>query len=119
MDENTVSTMDADIISNGVSVDLPLDNIISLRQKIVHLTGNLNSWSSKMIVPHGDQNIDISSAAQGSLLSTAPAGIFPPQEITRHFKNDALYQFDGDRFNSLTAIRFRREPKTPPVVLSK
>lgn len=101
MDENTVSTMDADIISNGVSVDLPLDNIISLRQKIVHLTGNLNSWSSKMIVPHGDQNIDISSAAQGSLLSTAPAGIFPPQEITHHFKNDALYRFDGDRFKGL------------------
>jgi hypothetical protein len=39
MDENTVSTMDADIIADGVSFDLPLDSIISIRQKIVDLTG--------------------------------------------------------------------------------
>ncbi len=85
MDENIVSIMDADIVADGVTLDLPPNSIVSLRQKIVHLTENLNSWSSTMIVPHGDQYVDISSAAQG-FLSTAPAGIFPPQEIT-HLKN--------------------------------
>ena len=64
-----------------------------------YLTENLNSWSSTIIVPHGDQYVDISSAAQG-FLSTAPAGIFPPQEIT-HLKNDAFYQFDCDRFKGI------------------
>ena len=90
MDENTVSIMDADITADGVTFDLPPNSITSLHQKIVYLTENLNSWSSTMIVPHGDQYVDISSAAAQGFLSTAPTGIFPLQEIT-HLKNDAFY----------------------------
>jgi len=33
-----------------------------------------------MVISHGGQSLDVSSAAQGSLSST-PIGLFPPQNI--------------------------------------
>jgi hypothetical protein len=77
MDDNTLTLLDEIMDDNTLAhpdekadnVDLTLASyvnpIISMRQKIVQFTNDLNSWSSRMVVLHRDQYVDISSAAQG------------------------------------------------------
>ena len=48
--------------------------------KLLRLTSDLNTWTSYFVVTHGDQSIDVSSAAQGAL-SSSPSGIYPHQMI--------------------------------------
>jgi hypothetical protein len=61
---------------------------------LLRLTSDLNSWSSNMVISHGDQSLDISSAAQGAL-SSPPIGVFPLQNIpypgTKYFFDENLY----------------------------
>jgi hypothetical protein len=83
MDDNTITADVADVTSA-----LSVNPIISIHQNIVQLTKTLNSWSSRMIVLHGDQYVDIFSAAQGPL-SIPPVGIIPPQEI-KDSKDDII-----------------------------
>ena len=53
-----------------------------------------------MVALHGDQYVDISSAAQGPS-SILPVGILPPQERTANLAYHASYQFDADRFKGI------------------
>ncbi len=41
--------------------------IVSSVNNLLCLTSDLNSWTSKFVIAHGDQSIDVSSAAQGDL----------------------------------------------------
>ena len=59
----------------------PCDNrIVASVNNLLRLTSDLNSWTSKFVITHGDQSIDVSSAAQGAL-SSSPSGIHPHQNI--------------------------------------
>ena len=62
---------------------------------LLRLTSELNSWTSNFVVPHGDQSIDVSSAAQGALSSSPLSGVFPHQTIQYPC---AKYYFDENLF---------------------
>jgi hypothetical protein len=57
------------------ATSIPENHMVTSINNLLRLTSDLNSWSSKMVISHGDQSLDISSAAQGSLSST-PIGVF-------------------------------------------
>jgi len=57
---------------------IPKNCMVSSINNLLRLTSDLNSWMSKLVITHGDQSLDISSAAQGSS-SSSPIGVFPPQ----------------------------------------
>ena len=59
----------------------PENQIVASVNNLLHLSSDLNSWTSKFVTTHGDQIIDVSSAAQGDV-SSSPSGIYPPQNIT-------------------------------------
>ena len=63
--------------------------------KLLRLTSDLNTWTSNFVVPHGDQSIDVSSAAQGALSSSPPSGAFPHQTMQYPC---AKYYFDHNLF---------------------
>jgi len=74
----------------------PSDNrIVASVNNLLRLTSELNTWSSKFVVTHGDQYIDVSSAAQGVLSSSPPSGAFPHQNIQYPCTK---YYFDENRF---------------------
>jgi hypothetical protein len=58
-----------------MATSIPENRMVTSINNLLHLTSDLNSWLSKMVISHGDQSLDISSAAQGSLSST-PIGFF-------------------------------------------
>ncbi len=62
------------------ATSIPENRMVTSINNLLRLTSDLNSWSSKMVISHGDQSLDISSATQGSLSST-PIGVFPLQNI--------------------------------------
>ena len=100
MDDNTLNHPDEKSVNVNLTLASSVNPIISMGQKIVQFTNNLNSWSSRMVVLHRDQYVDISSAAQGAS-SIPPVGINPPQEITANLAYYASYQFDSDRFKGI------------------
>ena len=59
------------------------------------LTSDLNTWTSNFVVPHGDQSIDVSSAAQGALSSSPQSVAFPHQTMQYPC---AKYYFDKNHF---------------------
>jgi hypothetical protein len=59
---------------------IPENCMITSVNNLLRLTSDLNSWTSKLVITHGDQSIDVSSAAQGSL-SSSPIGIYPHKKI--------------------------------------
>ena len=63
--------------------------------KLLRLTSDLNTWTSNFVVPHGDQSIDVSSAAQGALSSSPLSGAFPHQTMQYPC---AKYYFDENHF---------------------
>jgi hypothetical protein len=70
----------------------PSDNhIVASVNNLLRLTSDLNSWTSKFVIIHSDQTIDVSSAAQGDL-SSSPSGMDPHQNIpypsTKYCFND-------------------------------
>ena len=62
------------------AMSIPENRMVTSINNLLRLTSDLNSWSSKMVISHGGQSLDISSAAQGALSST-PIGIFPLQNF--------------------------------------
>jgi hypothetical protein len=59
----------------------------------------LNSWTSKFVISHGDQSIDVFSAAQGDL-SSCPSGIHPHQNIPYP---STKYWFDDNFWGGIDA----------------
>ena len=45
---------------------IPENRMVSSVNNLLGLTSDLNSWTSKLVITHGYQSLDISSAAQGS-----------------------------------------------------
>ena len=62
------------------ATSIPEHRTVKSINNLLRLTSDLNSWSSNMVISHGDQSLDISSAAQGAL-SSPPIGVFPLQNI--------------------------------------
>jgi hypothetical protein len=52
---------------------IPENRIEASVNNLLRLTSDLNTWTSKFVVTHGDQSIDVSSAAQGALSSSPPS----------------------------------------------
>ena len=73
--------------------------IVASVNNILRLTSDLNSLTSKFVVTHGDQSIDVSSAAQGDL-SSSPSGIYPHQNLPYP---STKYCFDDNFFGGIDA----------------
>jgi hypothetical protein len=73
----------------------PENRIEASDSNLLCLASDLNTWTSNFVVPHGDQSIDVSSAAQGALSSSPLSGAFPHQTIQYPC---AKYYFDEDIF---------------------
>jgi len=68
--------------------------------KHLRLTSDLNTWTSNFVVPHGDQSIEVSSAAQGALSSSPLSGAFPHQTMQypcakHYFDDNHFFGIDG------------------------
>jgi len=61
----------------------------------------MNTWTSNFVVPHGDQSIDVSSAAQGALFSSPPSGGLPHQTMQHPC---AKYYFDNNLFFGISNL---------------
>lgn len=85
-------------MSNTCQTMSSIDNhvISSVTNNILRFTEELNKWSSKFIVTHDGQTVDVSSGAMGSE-SIAPSGI-PPQSICYPCSK---YRFDETKFYSI------------------
>jgi hypothetical protein len=70
------------------------NHIVASVNNLLCLPSDLNSWTSKFVITHGDQSIDVSSAAQGDL-SSSPSGIHPHQNIPYP---STKYSFDDNFF---------------------
>jgi hypothetical protein len=70
------------MLTTNTSDDSVQENCIeaSSINKILCMSSDLNTWTSKFVVTHGDKSIDVSSAAQG-YISTFPFGISPTQKM--------------------------------------
>jgi hypothetical protein len=80
-------------------LSIPENRIVASVNNLLCLTSDLNSWTSKFVTTHGDQIIDVSSAAQGDV-SSSPSGICPPQNITYP---RTKYYFDDNVFFGIDA----------------
>jgi len=76
---------------------LPENCIVASVNILLRLASDLNTWSSKFMISHGDQSIDVSSAAQGAL-SSSPSGVYPHQNIEYPLTK---YHFDEQFFLGL------------------
>jgi hypothetical protein len=56
--------------------NVPENQIEASVKKIIRLTSELNTWTSKLMVTHADKYIEVSSAAQG-VLASPPTRISP------------------------------------------
>ena len=77
---------------------IPENCMVASINNLLRLSFDLNSWTSKFLITHGDQSIDVSSAAQWAL-SSSPSGVYRHQNIpypwTKYFFDDNIY-FDND-----------------------
>jgi hypothetical protein len=78
---------------------LPENCIVASVNILLRLASDLNTWSSKFMISHGDQSIDVSSTAQGAL-SSSPSGIYPHQNIEYPLTK---YHFDEHIFLGIEA----------------
>jgi hypothetical protein len=81
---------------------LPENHIVASVNILLRLTSDLNTWSSKFMISHGDQSIDVSSAAQGAL-SYSPSGVYPHQNIKYpltkyHFDEHIIFGIEAKDF---------------------
>jgi hypothetical protein len=86
----TTNTSDDSVQENHIEASM---------NKILCMSSDLNTLTSKFVVTHGDKSIDVSLAAQGNI-STFPFGISPTQ------KNDyswTKYCFDENLFFGIDA----------------
>jgi hypothetical protein len=93
------------------ALSIPENRMVTSVNNLLHLTSDLNSWTSKMVITHRDQCLDISSAAQGSLSSTT-IGVFPLQNIpypcTKYCFDENIF-FGCDAKDNL--VKMLRSPK--------
>ena len=75
------------------------NRIVASVKNLLRLTSDMNSWSSKFMVTHGNTLIDVSSAA-AKRSPSAPSGIFPPQKISYPHSS---YYFDENLFFGIDA----------------
>ena len=72
----------------------PENRMVATVNNPLHLTSDLNSWTSKFVIANGDQSIDVSSAAQGAL-SSSPSGVYPHQNIpypcTKYYFDENIF----------------------------
>jgi hypothetical protein len=70
---------------------IPENCIVASVSNLLRLTSGLNCWTSNFVMTHGDQSIDVFSAAQGAL-SSSPSGTYPHQIIqcpcTKYYFDD-------------------------------
>jgi len=76
---------------------LPENCIVASINILLRLASDLNTWSSKFMISHGDQYVDLSSAAQGAL-SSSLSGVYPHQNIEYPLTK---YHFDEHMFLGL------------------
>ena len=92
------------------ATSIPDNRMVTSVNNLLCLTSDLNSWTSKMVISHGDESLDISSAAQGSLSST-PIGVFPLQNIPYP---GTKYCFDEKKFGLVAKdflVKMLRSPE--------
>jgi hypothetical protein len=63
-----------------MELSIPDNRIVVSVNNLLPLTSDLNSWTSKFVITHGDQSIDAPCAALGALFSS-PSGVYPVQNI--------------------------------------
>ncbi len=73
-------------------------NYESISNEICHLVEQTNIWSSTITIPHGEEYLDISSAAMGEI-STAPIGASNQPLTFPKGKCASVYRFNPQIFN--------------------
>ncbi len=73
-------------------------NYESISNEICHLVEQANIWSSTIIIPQGDEYLDISSAAMGKLSTTCIGASNQPFTFPKG-KSASVYRFDRQIFN--------------------
>jgi hypothetical protein len=66
--------------TNTSNHNVPENQIKASINKILCMSSDLNTWTSKFVVTHGDKSINVSLAAKGHI-SSFPSGISPTQRI--------------------------------------
>jgi hypothetical protein len=80
--------------TNTSNHNVPENCIEASINKILCMSSDLNTWTSKFVVTHGDKSIGVSLAAQGHI-SSFPSGISPTQRIEYSLTK---YCFDENLF---------------------
>jgi len=73
-------------------------NYLAISNDICHLVEQMNTWSSTITIPQGDEYLDISSAAMGKL-STTPIGAYNQPSTFPKEKSSSFFRFDPKIFN--------------------
>ena len=73
-------------------------NYESISNEICHLVEQTNIWSSTIRIPHGDDHLDISSAAMVKF-STIPIGASNQPVTFPKGKSASVYRFDPEIFD--------------------
>jgi len=73
-------------------------NYKTISNDICHLVEQMNTWSSTITIPQGDEYLDISSAARGKL-STTPIGTYNQPLTFPKGKSASFFRFDPKIFN--------------------
>jgi hypothetical protein len=77
-----------------MTLSIPENRMVVAVNNLLCLSYDLNTWTSKFVITHGDQSIDVSSAAQGAL-SSSPSGVYPHQNIpypcTKYFFDEIFF----------------------------
>jgi hypothetical protein len=74
--------------------NVPENCIEASINKILRMSFDLNTWTSKIVVTHGDKSINVSLAAKGHI-SSFPSGTSPTQRIEY---SSTKYCFDENLF---------------------
>ena len=73
-------------------------NYKAISNDICHLVEQMNTWSSTITIPQGDEYLDISSAAMGKL-STTPIGAYNQPSTFPKGYSASFFRFDPKIFN--------------------
>jgi hypothetical protein len=105
-DEMILQTAQNDCeLPNNVFGDDPVEslqpalNYTNLINDICRLVEQANEWSSTVIISHGIDHLDISSAAMGASLSTPIGATKQPFDYPRWGASSSVYRFDPNLYN--------------------
>ena len=73
-------------------------NYKAISNDICHLVEQMNTWSSTITIPQGDEYLDISSAAMGKL-STVPIGAYNQPSTFPKGRSASFFRFDPKIFH--------------------